>query len=251
MKISIIKPFSCSLRIFFHLNFVILKNIVYKFEVILPENKFFNTKFFYLIILIFFSFFINFYYSNLGVFPIDTFLHYDSSYKILKKELPIRDYWIVSGIFVDYMQSIFFKLFGVSWTTYILHSSLFNSFLTVFVFNFFLHYKNQVLQSISLFNKFFNFSLSFFWHSFVIILPLFSLIATFLIIKGCNQKKLFLVLAIFLLFLSFSKQVPAAYLAVFYSILFLIYLFKTKNFKLLILFFFQYFYFLFYLVLFL
>ena len=209
---------------------------------ILPENKFFNTKFFYLIILIFFSFFINFYYSNLGVFPIDTFLHYDSSYKILKKELPIRDYWIVSGIFVDYMQSIFFKLFGVSWTTYILHSSLFNSFLTVFVFYFFLTTKiknyKAFLYSISFSILAYPFSGTPFVDHHA---TFFSLIATFLIIKGLQSKKnYFWFLAIFLLFLSFfSKQVPAAYLAVFYSILFLIYFFKTKNFKLLIFIFFS------------
>ena len=54
-----------------------------------------------------FSFFINFYYSNLGSFPIDTFLHYDTGYRILKNEFPIRDYWIVSGAVVDFIQSFF------------------------------------------------------------------------------------------------------------------------------------------------
>ena len=77
---------------------------------ILPINKFNNTNLFYLFILSLFSFFINYYYSKLGSFPIDTFLHYDSSYRILNGELPIRDYWIVSGLIVDLIQSFFLSV---------------------------------------------------------------------------------------------------------------------------------------------
>ena len=56
-------------------------------------NKFYNSKFFnspylYLLIIVIYSFCINFYYGNLGVYPIDTFLHYDSAYRILKNEFP-------------------------------------------------------------------------------------------------------------------------------------------------------------------
>ena len=59
------------------------------------------------IILTFFSFFFNFWVSNNGVFPIDTFLHYDSASKILNGEVPVRDYWVIHGITLDYIQSIF------------------------------------------------------------------------------------------------------------------------------------------------
>ena len=49
-----------------------------------------------LIILLFsFGFFVNFFYGSLGVFPIDTFLHYDSGYRILNGEYPIKDFWII------------------------------------------------------------------------------------------------------------------------------------------------------------
>ena len=74
------------------------------------NNKFYNSPFIYVFIIAIYSFCINFYYSNLGVYPIDTFLHYDSSYRILKNELPVKDYWIVSGFIVEYIQSIFWKL---------------------------------------------------------------------------------------------------------------------------------------------
>ena len=90
-------------------------------------NKFFlksNILIFFIIFL--FSFSINYYYSNLGVFPIDTFLHYDHAARILKNEFPIKDFWIVSGFLIDFMQAIFFKILGINWNKYIFHSSIFN-----------------------------------------------------------------------------------------------------------------------------
>ena len=89
-----------------------------------------NKHIFYLVIIFFFSFLINFYYSKFGVFPIDTFLHYDSAFRILNNEYPIKDYWIVSGFFVDFIQSFFFKTLGVNWFSYIFHASIFNCIIT-------------------------------------------------------------------------------------------------------------------------
>ena len=59
-------------------------------------------------ILILISFFINFYVASNGVYPVDTFIHYDNGYRILLGELPVRDYWIVHGFVIDYMQALFF-----------------------------------------------------------------------------------------------------------------------------------------------
>ncbi len=61
--------------------------------------------------LIFYSFFVNFFSANIGVMPIDTFGFFDSGYSILLNKLPVRDYWITTGIVVDYLQSIFFFYF--------------------------------------------------------------------------------------------------------------------------------------------
>ena len=91
-------------------------------------------KHLYLFIIIIFSFVINWQLSKIGVFPMDTFLHYDSSYRILKGEIPIRDYWIVSGAFVDFLQAFFFKIFGINWLAYTIHSSLLNLAISVFTF---------------------------------------------------------------------------------------------------------------------
>ena len=68
----------------------------------------------------------NFYYGSIGVFPIDTFAFFDSANLINQGFFPIRDYWTSNGFLVDYMQSIFFKFFGVNWKIYLLHSSLIN-----------------------------------------------------------------------------------------------------------------------------
>ena len=102
-----------------------------------------NTKFIYLILISFYSFFINFYYADFGVFPIDTFLHYDAGYRILKNELPVKDFWIVTGFLVDFLQAFFFKVFGVSWISYKIHSSIFNLVISIFSFYFFFKFKFQ------------------------------------------------------------------------------------------------------------
>ena len=71
----------------------------------------FNYKNFYLIaLLILISFVINFYVGSIGVFPVDTFIHYDSGYRILLGDHPVKDYWIVHGFLTDYLQAFFFLL---------------------------------------------------------------------------------------------------------------------------------------------
>ena len=83
------------------------------------------------LILIFFSFFINFYYSNIGVLPQDTFAYYDTAFRILNGATPFKDYWTVSGPAIDYIQSIFFYLFGVNWQVYTFNGSVINCLITL------------------------------------------------------------------------------------------------------------------------
>ena len=80
----------------------------------------------YIFIIIFYSFFINWFSANLGVLPIDTFGFFDTGYGILKGQLPIKDYWAYTGLTVDYFQSFFFLVFGNNWNSYIIHSSFIN-----------------------------------------------------------------------------------------------------------------------------
>ena len=201
---------------------------------ILHKNKNNSTNFFFIIILCLFSFFINYHYAKLGSFPIDTFLHYDSAHGILNGELPIRDYWVVSGLTVDFIQSLFFKIFGTNWFAYTLHSSLFNCLTTVLVYFFFLKLKINNLKA-------FLFSISFAILSYTISgtpfvdlhATFFLLITTLLIINNLSTKFFFLwVLIVFLIFLSFlSKQVPATYAIFAYSIILFYFFIKKKDFK--------------------
>ena len=88
-----------------------------------------------LILFIFlFSLSINQYYGNRGIFPIDSFSHFDTGFRILLGEHPFKDYWIISGPIIDYLQAIFFYIFGVNWQSYILHASVLNAVLALSTF---------------------------------------------------------------------------------------------------------------------
>ena len=54
--------------------------------------------------------------------PIDTFAFFDSGFSILKNKFPIRDFWISTGLIVDYFQAGFFYIFGgvaiIKWLIY-------------------------------------------------------------------------------------------------------------------------------------
>ena len=81
----------------------------------MKKNIFFiNIKLKILILfLILFSLVINQYYGNKGIFPLDSFSHFDTGYRILLGEHPFKDYWIVSGPIIDYLQAIIFYFFGL------------------------------------------------------------------------------------------------------------------------------------------
>ena len=67
----------------------------------------------YILILSFFSIFFNQYYGNLGINPLDSFFSFNSGYDILNGYYPFKDYWTITGVFIAFIQSILFKIFGV------------------------------------------------------------------------------------------------------------------------------------------
>ena len=95
-----------------------------------------NIKIFYLLIIFFFSIFVNQYYGYIGILPIDSFLIFNSGYDLLNGYYPFKDYCTIKEPFIDLVQAIFFKLFGVSWFSYVLHASTFNCLITIFTFFF-------------------------------------------------------------------------------------------------------------------
>ncbi len=193
-----------------------------------------NIKIFYLSIIFFFSIFINQYYGYLGVYPIDSFLFFDSGNRVLNGEFPIKDFWAVSGLTNDFVQAVIFKIFGVSWFSYILHASLMNFLIAFFTFHTLIKFKLHI-----------NFSLIYALLVSVIAYPvaatpfpdhhsmIFSIIGLFcflLHLKTNSNFYLFL-LPVFLVLGFFSKQTPAAYIFIIISFLGLIYFIYNFSFK--------------------
>ncbi len=94
-----------------------------------------NKKEIILLFLLFISSILfNQYYGNIGIQPIDSFFPFNSGYDVLNGFFPFKDYWTITGPFIDVVQALFFKLFGVSWFSYVLHASIFNFIFTFFFF---------------------------------------------------------------------------------------------------------------------
>ena len=158
---------------------------------------------------------VNQYSGNRGVFPIDSFSHFDSGFRILKGDHPFKDYWVVSGPIIDYLQSIFFFLFGINWQSYVFHASFINGILTLLTFYLFL---NLQLDK----------HLSFFYSLCFAILSypssgtpfvdhhsaFFSLASIYYLIRALNENKTYQwsLIPVFLSFSFLSKQVPAFYI---------------------------------------
>ena len=88
----------------------------------------------YILFIIFFSLIINQYYAYQGVLPVDSFSTFNAGYDILNGSVPFKDYWVLKGIVIDFIQAAFFKFFGISWFSYALHASIFNSIFALATF---------------------------------------------------------------------------------------------------------------------
>ena len=187
-----------------------------------------NYKHFLLVLIIFlFSTSVNFYYGLIGVFPLDSFLSFDTGYKFINGELPFRDFWTPFGFTLDLFQGLIFKLFGVSWYNYLFHSSLLNFFLalsTFYVLN-----KFNVKLTYSFFFSLILSVISYpvpatpFLDHHSLIFSLFMMYCFILHLK--TDKNFYLILAPIFFSLAFlSKQTPSAYILVCLSIVGIFYL---------------------------
>ena len=200
---------------------------IYNLKNILQKN-------FYYLFLISFSFSINFWTASRGVFPIDTFVHFDSAFRITIGEHPIKDFWIVHGLLVDYLQAIFFKIFGANWISYALHASFFNVLICVFSFKIFLIFKLDLFKAFLL-------SLCVATMAYPVsgtpFLDLhstyFALFAIYFLILAINKNNdYFIYLSV--LFFGFAficKQVPAGYTILGITSFLIYYCLKSKKFS--------------------
>ena len=193
---------------------------------------FFNRKNFFVIFLFLFSIIINQYYGYRGVFPIDSFIIFESGFNVISGNHPFKDYWTITGPFLDYIQSAFFLAFGINWFSYVLHASIINLVLALFSFYFFRSIGLKIIYA-------FIYSLAisilaypsagtpFMDHHAVI----FSVMALYSLMLGIFfEKNLFWFLtSIFLIFSFLSKQIPSAYLLILFTVIIFYYFSFIKD----------------------
>ena len=157
---------------------------------------------------------------------------FDTGFSILKDKFPIRDFWIFTGITVDYLQAFFFIIFGKEWSSYIIHASIINIIASLSFFLFLDNFKiNKAYQ--------FIFSISFatlcypvsgtpfaYLHSFV-----FSLILIFTFCSAIinDNKLLWFLIPTISLFAFFSMQTPSFYIITIIIFFILFFLLKEKK----------------------
>ena len=192
----------------------------------LSQKKIFTT------ILILFSILVNQYYGNRGAFPIDSFFGFDAAFNIVAGNHPFRDYWLITGPFLDYIQSFFFLIFGINWTSYVLHASILNMVLVLFSFYFFLNIglKNYYAFIYALgvaILAYPSIGIPFIDHHSVI----FSIMACFSIsLAILKEKNLFWIMVpIFITFSFFSKQIPSPYFILLFIVAISIYFYLINN----------------------
>ena len=97
-----------------------------------------------LIVILIYSYLINWYSGNIGVIPIDSFGFLDTGYSITNGHLPIRDFWIFTGFLVDYMEAAFLYLFGNNWNSHLAHSSFMNIIASISLYYFLKQYELKI-----------------------------------------------------------------------------------------------------------
>ena len=191
------------------------------------KNFYFTENLFYVLALALFSFGVNFYYSHIGVNPMDNFVLYNGGYRILNGYIPFKDYWLITGPLLDYLNAFFFTILGVSWKSFVFHSSLFNSLIALSTYFILLEFKLNKLLS-------FLYAASFSLLMYPSVgtpfvdhhATIFVILAFYSLILGIKKNSFFSWFIIpFLLCLAFlSKQTPTAYALVVISIITIIFI---------------------------
>ncbi len=181
-----------------------------------------------------YAFYINWFSGNVGIIPIDSFGFLDTGHSILKGKLPIRDFWIFTGLVVDYMEAFFLQIFGNNWNSHIIHSSFMN-ILGVLFFYFFLNTFNLkkkyiIFYCISFATLCYPVSGTPFAYIHSYIFSLISIMTLILAIKN-NNKIIWFVFPFFCLFAFLSMQTPSAYILIILLVILSNHFLSTKDSK--------------------
>ena len=179
-----------------------------------------------------YAFYINWVSGNIGIIPIDSFGFLDSSHSILNGKLPIRDFWIFTGLLVDYMGAFFLSIFGNNWNSYLFHSSFMNIFGTTILYFFLKDFKMQkkfiVFYCLSFATLCYPVSGTPFAYIHAFIFSLISAMILILAIK--NQNRIIWFCLPFLCIFSFlSMQTPSAYILLIIFFISIYYFIKTQD----------------------
>lgn len=181
-------------------------------------------------IISFFAIYFNTISGNNGILAPDSFSFLDGSAQILNDKLPIRDYWLMNGVLIHYLQSIFFYFFGINWKTYVFHASFFNLVFGIFSYYFFIKFELRklfsLIYSISIVILFYPTAGTpiVYFHSSI--LCLIALFLTYLSLRNKNNHIFFVPL--FMLAAYLSGIVPSVYINLVILII-LIYLIKSNK----------------------
>lgn len=186
-------------------------------------------EFLSLSVILLFSFFINFYFGHQGLMPLDDLQNFNSGYRTLKGDFPFRDYYSITGPILDIWQGNIYKIFGVSWQSFLLHASLMNCLYSLSIFLFLKKLKFNITNCI-----FYSLSAGLLMyppagnptveHNSLILSSAATLI---FFLSLMENKKNYLFISIFIFFIAFfTKQVPTSYFIIFCIF---IYFFKMSS----------------------
>lgn len=182
--------------------------------------------------IIIYAYFINWFSGNIGIIPIDSFGFLDTGHSILKNKLPIRDFWIFTGLLVDYMEAFFLFVFGNNWNSHLTHASFMNIVGSLSVYFFLCNIK--LSKNYSIFYSICFATLCYpvsgtpfaYIHSYI-----FSLISILILIMGLKTRKnnFWLMLPIVCFFAFLSMQTPASYIILIILLFSAYFFFKNNN----------------------
>ena len=190
------------------------------------------TNYLRTLFLLLFSFFICYYFGFQGIIPLDDFVNLNSGYRVYEGDLPFKDYYEVTGPALSIIQALFFDIFGLSWKSYVLHSSIINCVTSIIIYKYFsstLQNKDLSLIISILFSILFypnNGVPGVDHHAWA-----FIIISLLLLDFGFEKKKfIYIFFSIFVFFLSFFiKQVPSAYIFILMCLIYLIHSISEKK----------------------
>ncbi|MEZ5040719.1 MAG: hypothetical protein R2828_12515 [Saprospiraceae bacterium] len=99
------------------------------------------------LVLLAFGIGVNLSVAGKGFMPLDQSILFDGGWRILSGQVPFVDYDTLHGVVPSFIQSVFFKLFGVSWFSFCLHAAFFNGLFALLVYYFFEWYTKEWLLS--------------------------------------------------------------------------------------------------------